>query len=60
VHVPSQLAFDLDDVLPRVEPPVRGRPPEDLPDPDREAAVVKLASLIARFHAAGGLADDRT
>jgi len=53
----SQLAFDLDDVAP--EPlPVIGRPPDDLPVRDREAAVAKLASLIARYHAAEGSADD--
>ena len=34
------------------------RPPEDLPDRDREAAVAKLASLIARYHTAEGSADD--
>ena len=39
-------------------PPVIGRPPEDLPDRDREAAVAKLASLIARYHTAEGSADD--
>jgi len=44
------LAFDLDDVA--------DRPPEDLPDQDREAAVAKLASLIARYHTADGAADD--
>jgi hypothetical protein len=53
----SQLAFDLDDVAPE-PPPVIGRPPEDLPDRDREAAVAKLASLIARYHTAEGSADD--
>ena len=52
----SQLAFDLDDAA--AEPPVIGRPPEDLPDRDREAAVAKLASLIARYHTAEGSADD--
>ena len=58
MHLMSQLAFDLDDVAP--EPPSRAadRPPEDLPDRDREAAVAKLASLIARYHAAEGSADD--
>ena len=50
MHPTSQLAFDLDEVA--------DRPPEDLPDRDREAAVAKLASLIARYHAAGGSADD--
>jgi hypothetical protein len=53
----SQLAFDLDDVAPE-PPPVIGRPPDDLPDRDREAAVAKLASLIARYHTAEGSADD--
>ena len=53
----SQLAFDLDDVA-AAPPPVADRPPEDLPDQDREAAVAKLASLIARHHVAGGSADD--
>ena len=57
MHPMSQLAFDLDDVAPE-PPPVIGRPPDDLPDQDREAAVRKLASLIARYHAAGGPADD--
>jgi len=53
----SQLAFDLDDAA-AAPSPVIGRPPEDLPDRDREAAVAKLASLIARYHAAEGSADD--
>jgi hypothetical protein len=53
----SQLAFDLDDVAPEVPPRVIARPP-DVPDLDREAAVAKLASLIARYHAAEGSADD--
>ena len=57
MHPSSQLAFDLDDVAPG-PPPVIERPPDDLPDQDREAAVRKLASLIARYHAAGGPADD--
>jgi hypothetical protein len=56
VHPMSQLAFDLDDVP--EPPPVIGRPPDDLPDRDREAAVAKLASLIARYHTAEGSADD--
>lgn len=52
-----QLAFDLDD-LPGVQaPPVE--PPPDLPDRDRAAAVAKLASLIARLHAATECADDQ-
>ena len=50
MHPTSQLAFDLDDVA--------DRPPEDLPDLDRLAAVRKLAVLIARYHVAGGPADD--
>jgi len=53
----SQLAFDLDDAAAE-PPPVIGRPPEDLPDRDREAAVAELASLIARYHTAEGSADD--
>jgi hypothetical protein len=53
----SQLAFDLDGVAP-APPPVIGRPPDDLPDRDRAAAVAKLASLIARYHTAEGAADD--
>jgi hypothetical protein len=53
----SQLAFVLDAVAP-APPPVIGRPPDDLPDRDREAAVAKLASLIARYHTAEGSADD--
>jgi len=56
VHPMSQLAFDLDDVP--EPPPVIGRPPDDLPDRSREAAVAKLASLIARYHTAEGSADD--
>ena len=56
MHPMSQLAFDLDDAAP-APPPVIGRP-EDLPDRDREAAVAKLASLIARYHTAEGSADD--
>ena len=39
-------------------PPAAMAAPEDLPDRDREAAVAKLASLIARYHAAEGSADD--
>ena len=54
----SQLAFDLDGVAPEPAPPVADRPPGDLPDRDRAAAVAKLASLIARYHAAEGSADD--
>ena len=42
VHPTSQLAFDPDDVAP-APPPVADRPPEDLPDLDRAAAVRKLA-----------------
>ena len=57
MHLISQLAFDLGDAAPAA-PPVADRPPEDLPDRDREAAVAKLASLIARYHAAEGSADD--
>ena len=57
MHLFSQLAFDLDDVVP-VAPPAADRPPEDLPELDRQAAVRKLASLIARYHAAEGSADD--
>jgi hypothetical protein len=34
------------------------RPPQDLPDQDRAAAVAQLALLIARYHAAGGSVDD--
>ena len=57
MHPMSQLAFDLDDVAPE-PPPAADRPPEDLPEADRQAAVRKLASLIARYHAAEGSADD--
>ena len=57
MHLMSQLAFDLDDVAP-APTQVADRPPEDLPDLDRQAAVAKLASLIARYHTAGGSADD--
>ena len=54
----SQLAFDLDDVAPEPPPPAADLPPDDLPDRDRAVAVAKLASLIARYHAAEGSADD--
>ena len=54
----SQLAFDLDNVAPEPPPPAADPPPGDLPERDREAAVAKLASLIARYHAAEGSADD--
>jgi len=37
---------------------VLGRPPDYLPDQGREAAVAQMASLIARYHAAGGRVDD--
>jgi hypothetical protein len=57
VHPMSQLAFDLDDVAPEPPPPA-DLPPEDVPDRDREAAVAKLASLIARYHAAEESPDD--
>ena len=53
----SQLAFDLDDLPPETGSPVN--PPPDLPDRDRAAAVAKLASLIARVHAATGGTDER-
>jgi hypothetical protein len=54
----SQLAFALDLDVVSAPPPVIGRPPEDLPEQDRAAAVRKLASLIARHHVAGWSADD--
>ena len=57
MHLISQLAFDLDDVAPAA-PPVADRPPEDLPELDRQAAVRKLASLIARHHASEGTSGD--
>jgi len=57
VHLSSQLALDLD-VESVVPPSVTARPPQDLPDQDRAVAVARLASLIARYHAAGGPADD--
>jgi len=59
VHQSNQLAFDLDveSVLPGQV--VLGRLPDHLPDQDREAAVQQMASLIARFHAAGGVDDDQ-
>ncbi len=57
MHLSSQLAFDLD-VESVVPPSVTARPPLDLPDQDRGVAVQQLASLIARYHAAGGSADD--
>ncbi len=58
MHRSHQLAFDLDveSVLPGQV--MIGRPPDHLPDQDREAAVTQMASLIARFHAAGGRVDD--
>ena len=56
MHPISQLAFDLDDAP--VAPTVVERRPGDLPDLDRESAVRKLATLIARYHAAEGSADD--
>jgi len=49
----SQLAFDLDDLPPVVEIE------RQLTDRVRAAAVAKLASLIARLHAATGYADER-
>ena len=54
----SQLAFDLDDLPPEAGSPPAD-PPPDLPDRDRAAAVAKLASLIARLHAATGCTDDQ-
>ncbi len=57
MHLSSQLAFDLD-VESVVPPSVTARPPLDLPDQDRGVAVAQLASLIARYHAAGGRVDD--
>jgi hypothetical protein len=58
VHQSNQLAFDLDveSVLPAQA--VMGRPPDHLPDQDRETAVQQMATLIARYHAAGGRVDD--
>lgn len=57
MHQSDQLAFDLDvDSLP--PGPVMARPPDHLPAGDREAAVQQMASLIARYHAAGGRVDD--
>lgn len=58
MHQSIQLAFDLDveSVLP--EQVLLGRPPDHLPEQEREAAVQLMASLIARYHAAGGRADD--
>jgi hypothetical protein len=55
----SQLAFDLDDLPPAAEP-APAEPPVELPDRDRAAAVAKLASLIARLHAATERTDDRS
>jgi hypothetical protein len=57
VHLSSQLAFNLDTES-AVPPSVMARPPQDLPDQDRAAAVAQLALLIARYHAAGGSVDD--
>ena len=54
----SQLTFALDFDVVSAPPPAIGRPPEDLPEQDRAAAVRKLASLIARHHVAGWSADD--
>jgi hypothetical protein len=58
VHQSNQLAFDLDveSVLPAQA--VIGRPPDHLPVGDREAAVQQMATLIARYHTAGGRVDD--
>jgi hypothetical protein len=55
----SQLAFDLDDLSPEVEP-APAEPPVELPDRDRAAAVAKLASLIARLHAVTERTDDQS
>jgi hypothetical protein len=58
VHQSHQLAFELDVVSVAAGQVVTGRPPDYLPVGDREAAVALMASLIARFHAAGGRVDD--
>ena len=58
MHQSNQLAFDLDVVSVLPAQGVIGRPPDHLPVGDREAAVALMASLIARFHAAGGRVDD--
>jgi hypothetical protein len=58
VHRSHQLAFDLDVVSVLPGQVMIGRPPDQLPDQDRAAAVALMASLIARFHAAGGRVDD--
>lgn len=58
MHQSHQLAFDLDVVSVLPGPVVLGHPPQHLPEQDREAAVQQMASLIARFHAAGGRVDD--
>jgi hypothetical protein len=59
VHPTSQLTFDLE--VESVPPPalaVIGSPPDGLPDRDRAAAVRKLATLIAKLHAATGPVGD--
>ncbi len=58
MHQSHQLAFDLDVESVLLGQVVLGRPPAHLPEQDREAAVHQMASLIARFHATGGRADE--
>ena len=58
MHRSHQLAFDLDVESVPPGPVMMGRPPDHLPDRDRQAAVQQMASLIARYHAAGGRVDD--
>ena len=58
MHQSHQLAFELDVVSIAPGQVVIGRPPDHLPVGDREAAVAQMASLIARYHVAGGRVDD--
>lgn len=58
MHQSDQLAFDLDVESIPPGPAVTSRPPDHLPACDREAAVQQMASLIARYHATGGRADE--
>ena len=54
MHPMSQLAFDLDDVA-AAPPPVADRPPEDLPDQDREAAVGQVGVPDRQVPRRGGV-----
>ena len=54
MHLMSQLAFDLDDVAPEPPPPA-DRPPDDLPDRDREAAVAQVGVPDRQVPRRGGV-----